>query len=342
MSRWSLCSLVMAATLFVGSQPATAEDLHCSPGSQGPDFELYKECCLNGTSCGHERLRSIQGWARSSSCNTIAQYLTDPSERLRIHKQGCTIEPRDPYACRGYLSEVAESFRKNLNGVDENELAIAAKLGAEACLKGLYDRRGIDHSERVCVKTAEIYETLENEEMSLTVLKFGCLTKHQEQTCTIMANRTGKSLSEEERNAVAQQQESDEQRIANFTRQLEGEKRAREEAEQRSTNTIIQGLQQLGQAAQGMGQQPSSGFNAPATAGGLAGGGSARGACSGCESQCAALTTSCKSGGQSACYRAAACLCQCNLNAGGCGTSTAALQQCVQENTRSAQQLKSP
>ncbi len=52
------------------------------------------------------------------------------------------------------------------------------------------------------------------------------------------------------------------------------------------------------------------------------------------------LTAQCKNGSMSACYLAAAELCQCNLNNGGCGTSASALQQCVSQNTASAQQLR--
>lgn len=63
-------------------------------------------------------------------------------------------------------------------------------------------------------------------------------------------------------------------------------------------------------------------------------------ACSECAGKCQHFVDDCKKGGQAACYRAAACLCQCNLDAGGCGSSREALQKCVDENTKRAKELE--
>jgi hypothetical protein len=51
--------------------------------------------------------------------------------------------------------------------------------------------------------------------------------------------------------------------------------------------------------------------------------------CGLCKPQCGSLVTSCQAGGQRDCRLAAACLCKCNLDAGGCGSSRVALAQCV-------------
>jgi hypothetical protein len=59
--------------------------------------------------------------------------------------------------------------------------------------------------------------------------------------------------------------------------------------------------------------------------------------CSECPEKCKSLSDGCKNGDQVSCYRAAACLCQCNLDAGGCGSSREALQKCIDENTKKAQ-----
>ena len=59
-------------------------------------------------------------------------------------------------------------------------------------------------------------------------------------------------------------------------------------------------------------------------------------ACSECAGVCKHFVDECKDGNQASCYRAAACLCQCNLDAGGCGSSHEALQKCVDENTKIA------
>jgi hypothetical protein len=62
-------------------------------------------------------------------------------------------------------------------------------------------------------------------------------------------------------------------------------------------------------------------------------------ACSQCENKCAGVTQQCKNGSIKSCYLAAVCLCQCNLDAGGCGSSTDALKQCVRDNQKSADAL---
>ncbi len=63
-------------------------------------------------------------------------------------------------------------------------------------------------------------------------------------------------------------------------------------------------------------------------------------ACGQCENRCSDKTRQCASGSIKACYEAAVCLCQCNLDAGGCGSSKDALQQCVRDNQRAADDLK--
>jgi hypothetical protein len=64
--------------------------------------------------------------------------------------------------------------------------------------------------------------------------------------------------------------------------------------------------------------------------------------CAQCENKCKALVDKCKEGGQAACYKAAACLCKCNLDAGGCGSSKEALKECYEQNEKSAKELESP
>ena len=64
--------------------------------------------------------------------------------------------------------------------------------------------------------------------------------------------------------------------------------------------------------------------------------------CAKCEGKCKAWIDKCKEGGQYACYKAAACLCKCNLDAGGCGSSKEALEECYQKNEKLAKELGSP
>lgn len=64
--------------------------------------------------------------------------------------------------------------------------------------------------------------------------------------------------------------------------------------------------------------------------------------CAKCEGKCKAWIDKCKEGGQYACYKAAACLCKCNLDAGGCGSSKKALEECYEENEKLAKELGSP
>jgi hypothetical protein len=61
--------------------------------------------------------------------------------------------------------------------------------------------------------------------------------------------------------------------------------------------------------------------------------------CAQCESTCKSWIDQCKQGGQYACYKAAACLCKCNLDAGGCGSSKEALRECYEQNEKSARDL---
>jgi hypothetical protein len=62
--------------------------------------------------------------------------------------------------------------------------------------------------------------------------------------------------------------------------------------------------------------------------------------CSKCESKCESWIDKCKEGGQYACYKAAACLCKCNLDAGGCGSSKEALRECYEKNEKLAKELE--
>ena len=62
--------------------------------------------------------------------------------------------------------------------------------------------------------------------------------------------------------------------------------------------------------------------------------------CSECEGKCKSWIDRCKAGGQYACYKAAACLCKCNLDAGGCGSSKEALQECYEKNEKLAKELE--
>jgi hypothetical protein len=61
--------------------------------------------------------------------------------------------------------------------------------------------------------------------------------------------------------------------------------------------------------------------------------------CAKCEGKCKTWIDKCKEGRQYACYKAAACLCKCNLDAGGCGSSKKALEECYEENEKLAREL---
>jgi hypothetical protein len=63
------------------------------------------------------------------------------------------------------------------------------------------------------------------------------------------------------------------------------------------------------------------------------------GACDDCADTCAARTQACKDGSIKSCYLAAVCLCQCNLDAGGCGSSKEQLRECIDENQKLADEL---
>jgi hypothetical protein len=61
--------------------------------------------------------------------------------------------------------------------------------------------------------------------------------------------------------------------------------------------------------------------------------------CEKCTDTCKSRVDECKDGSVKACYLAAACLCQCNYDAGGCGSDKEALQKCVRDNEKSAREL---
>ena len=64
--------------------------------------------------------------------------------------------------------------------------------------------------------------------------------------------------------------------------------------------------------------------------------------CADCENRCDDWISKCKEGGQYACYKAAACLCKCNVDEGGCGSSKEALRECYEENEKQARELGPP
>lgn len=64
--------------------------------------------------------------------------------------------------------------------------------------------------------------------------------------------------------------------------------------------------------------------------------------CADCENRCESWIKGCKEGGQYACYKAAACLCKCNLDEGGCGSSKDALRECYEQNEKLARELGPP
>lgn len=65
------------------------------------------------------------------------------------------------------------------------------------------------------------------------------------------------------------------------------------------------------------------------------------GACKGCDASCSADKAACAKGTQRSCYLAAACLCRCNLSAGGCGSDVDALRRCAGDNEANARKLES-
>ena len=56
--------------------------------------------------------------------------------------------------------------------------------------------------------------------------------------------------------------------------------------------------------------------------------------------KCADQTKACKDGSVRACYLAAACACQCQLDAGGCGSDRDALKQCIEKNEKNAHDME--
>jgi hypothetical protein len=121
--------------------------------------------------------------------------------------------------------------------------------------------------------------------------------------------------------------------IQNKATQLERENQQRNAETQKSWNETIEVQRRLSNALNSGSSGAGMGSNG-ASVGGNSGN------CNMCESRCASLTSGCRNS-QSSCYRAAACLCQCNIDAGGCGSSISALQRCVSDNTASANALRS-
>jgi hypothetical protein len=62
--------------------------------------------------------------------------------------------------------------------------------------------------------------------------------------------------------------------------------------------------------------------------------------CSECSDRCKKDVDNCKEGSVKSCYLAAACLCQCNMDAGGCGSGLDALKECVDKNKKAARELE--
>ncbi|MFC1611636.1 hypothetical protein ACFL6C_11810 [Myxococcota bacterium] len=58
--------------------------------------------------------------------------------------------------------------------------------------------------------------------------------------------------------------------------------------------------------------------------------------CNACPTDCAAHQDECNQGSVPACYRAGACMCQCKLDAGGCGEPLERLRECVAKNVEKA------
>jgi hypothetical protein len=56
--------------------------------------------------------------------------------------------------------------------------------------------------------------------------------------------------------------------------------------------------------------------------------------------KCGDQTKDCKNGSVKACYLAAACVCQCQLDAGGCGSDRDALRECVEKNKKNAHDME--
>lgn len=65
-------------------------------------------------------------------------------------------------------------------------------------------------------------------------------------------------------------------------------------------------------------------------------------ACDACRPKCSGHERRCRQPtSQRACYQASACMCQCFLNAGGCGMKKADLQRCVRDSNKRAAALRS-
>ena len=55
-------------------------------------------------------------------------------------------------------------------------------------------------------------------------------------------------------------------------------------------------------------------------------------ACDACKPACTSYRDECNGGKVESCFRAGVCMCQCKLNAGGCGSTEDSLRQCIANN----------
>lgn len=122
---------------------------------------------------------------------------------------------------------------------------------------------------------------------------------------------------------------------------------AKEERRQRRefADTLVSSINQAAAQLQQQSAAATSGSRR-AAAGGPAGSGRAAGSdaqriAATCDARCAGLKAQCERGGQSACYRAAACTCQCFLDEDDGSPSRARWHQCVADNTARADALRS-
>lgn len=181
----------------------------------------------------------------------------------------------------------------------------------------------------------------------------GKFTLTQDADQQSLLSRTGEQLI-----AFAKKVDSDKQEQARYEaemrrqRQQEAEAQRRAEAaeeaaqDRENRQLMLQGFQNALQILQSNGKSSSAsspGLGSYSATNGANSASVSAAACAQCnaDSTYSSLMSECKnSRGQSACYRAAAYLCQCNLNAGGCGSSRSALQQCVRDNNANAQSLR--
>lgn len=216
---------------------------------------------------------------------------------------------------------------------DDAELA---RIGA-LCEQGVTDSHGIDKTGMVCGGVVVGYDKRAYSADYKVINKDAeARSNHYSE----VACRAGQV------NLCKSGQEADRQRQALQERNAPGvqaayaERQARDaqwqadqQAHDQSVNAVVSGINGVrAQIAPG-----SAGASASSPRNGSGGANSA--ACGGCKS--APQQAACANGSQAACYLAAAWLCQCNLNAGGCGSTPAALQQCISQNQASAASLNS-